>query len=185
MTKRSPRIGAAVAFCVLLAAGYFLFTYEVEALSWHLVHGRTLRWNGFEIGIPLKYDVNTTASRTVQIFTVPGRLRARFKAPWGAITIIRARDVAEASEIENLDERIGTERTKQGFRLIKTQSLLVAGVPMRCDEQLAENFRSYGPASIVHCQANNRLLFAQFEGNTALLDEFYSVASGIKSVAKN
>jgi len=185
MTMRSAKIGAAVAICMLLAAGYFFFTHEVEALSWHLVHGRTLRWNGFEIGIPLKYDVNNTASRAVQIITVPGRFRARFKAPWGAITIIRARDAAEASEIENLNELLGTERTKQGFRLIKTQSLQVAGEAMQCHEQLEENFRSYGPASIVHCQADNRLLFAEFEGNTALLDEFYLVLSGIKTAAKN
>jgi hypothetical protein len=182
---RSRKIGIAVAFCILLAVGYTSFTYEAKALFWHLTHARTLQWRDLEINVPLKYDVNTTASRTIQIFTIPGRLRSRWKTPWGAISVIRAKDAAEGSEIVQLDERIATGRQGQGFRLVKTRSLAVAGTPMQCRELLAENFRSYGPASSVYCQADSTLLFVQFEGSAALLDEFYSVASGIRPAAKH
>jgi hypothetical protein len=177
---RSQKVRIAFVLCISLAVGYIFFTYEIKAFFWHLIHGHAIEWNGLEIDIPLKYDVNTTASRTIQIFTVPGRLRTRWKTPWGAITIIRAKDAGEGGEIESLDESIAAEGTKQGFRPVGTRSLLVAETPMQCGEQRAENFRSYGPASIVHCQADNKSLFIQFEGNTALLSEFYSVVSGIR-----
>lgn len=180
---RSRKVGIALAFCLLLAVGYISFTYEVKALFWHLTHGRTQQWHGLQIDVPLLYNVNTTASRAIQIFTVPGRLRARWKIPWGAISIIRAKDAAEGAEIMQLEESIATGHAKQGFRLVKTRSLVVAGTPMQCSELLAENFRSYGPASTVHCQADSRLLFVQFEGNTALLDQFYAIASGIRTAA--
>ncbi len=182
---RSRKIGIAVTFCLLLAVGYISFTYEVKALFWHLMHGRTEQWKGLEIDVPLMYNVNATASRAIQIFTMPGRLRARCKSPWGAISIIRAKDAAEGAEIVQLDEYITTGHEEQGFRLVKTRSLVVAGVQMQCREWRAENFRSYGPASIVHCQGDSKLLFLQFEGNAALLDEFYSVASRVRLAAKN
>jgi hypothetical protein len=182
---RSVRVGIAAAVCILLAVGYMSFTYEVKALFWHLTHRHTQRWKGLEIDIPLKYNVNTTASRTIQMFTLPGWWRARQKAPWGAISIIRAKDSTEGAEIVQLDELIASGREAQGFGLVRTRALAVAGTPMQCRELRAENFRSYGPASIVQCQADSRLLFVQFEGNAALLDEFYAIASGIRPAAKN
>lgn len=182
---RSRKFGIVIAFCTLLGLGYMCFTYEVKALFWHLIHGRSEQWHGLEIGVPLMYNVNTTASRTIQIFKVPGRLRARRRAPWGAVTIIRANDAGEGVEIMQLDERIAAGRDEQGFRLVKTRSLMVAGIPLQCREQLAENFPLMGPASIVHCQADSKLLFVQFEGNAALLDEFYAIASGIRPAVQN
>jgi len=184
-SMRYLRIGIAVTCCVMLAAGFAFFRYEIKALFWHVTHGSSQQWSGLEIRVPLKYDVNVISSRSIQIFTLPGWLRARMKAAWGAISIIHAKDEVEGTEIVQLNESIATAQQEQGFRLVKTRSLVVAGTPMQCREQLAENFRSYGPACIVHCQAESKLLFVQFEGSAALLDEFYSVASGIRFAAKN
>lgn len=163
--------------------GFVLFQYEAKALSWHARHGFTQRWNDFEIHVPLKYDVNAISSRSIQIFALPGRLRAGLKAPFGVISIFHAKDDADGTEMAGLDDRIASASQGQGFRLVNTRSLDIAGTPMHCREQLSENFRSYGPAYVVHCQAESKLLFASFQGSAALLVEFYTVASGIR-VAK-
>jgi len=161
--------------------GFVLFQYEVKALFWHARHGFTQKWDDFEIRVPLKYDVNATTSRSIQISVLPGRLRARLRAPFGVISIFRAKDDAEGTEMANFDDRISSARQGQGFRLVNTRSLDIAGTPMQCREQLATNFRSYGPAYIVQCHAESNRLFASFEGSSALLNEFYSVANGVRN----
>jgi hypothetical protein len=178
--KKPLTIGIAVACCVVLAVGFTLFKYEVKTLFWHLTHGFTQQLSDLEIGVPLKYNVNATTSRAIQISTMPGHLRARLKAPFGAISIIRAKNDADGAEIAELDNRIAVGGQGQGFRLVNTRSLEVAAMPMVCREQLADDFRSYGPVYSVHCQADSKLLFVQFYGSAALLNEFYSVASGIR-----
>jgi hypothetical protein len=177
---RYRRIAIAITGCVVLVVIFTLFKHEVKALSWHLTHGFTQQWSDLEIGVPLKYNVNATTSRSIQISTVPGHLRARLKAPFGAISIIRAKNDADGEEIAELDNRIAAGGQGQGFRQVNTRSLEIAGTPMVCREQLADDFRSYGPACVVHCQADSKLLFVQFYGSASLLNEFYSVATGIR-----
>jgi hypothetical protein len=176
------KIGVTVVFCTLVAVGIAAFSCEIRALVWHASHGFTQKWNDLEIRVPLKYEVRETSSRSVQLFVLPGYLRVRLRAPFGVISLVRAGSDAEGDEIEQIDSRIAASREKQGFRLVNTRPLEIAGTPMQCREQLANDFRSYGPASIVHCQAENKRLFASFEGSAALLNEFYLVASEIRSV---
>jgi len=169
----------------IIVVAFIQFRYESKALLWHVTHGSTYQWRGLIIRVPLMYDVNVGSSRTIQVVTMPGRLRAGRKAPFGIISIIRAQNDAEGSEIEELDKQIASAREKQGFRPTNSQTIEVAGIPMQCQERLAENFRSYGPASSVRCQAENKLLFVEFEGSAALLNEFYSLARQIRTTTSN
>jgi len=175
------KLGITVACCLIIVVGFVLFSYESKALFWHVTHGSTYQWQGLIIRMPMMYNVNVGSARSIQVFTLPGRLRARRKAPFGVISIIRAQNEADGSEIEELDKQITLGREKQGFRLVNLRPIEVAGTPMQCQERLAENFRSYGPASIVDCQAGNKSLFVEFEGSASLLNEFYSVAGGIQT----
>jgi hypothetical protein len=177
--SRLYKFGIIPVSCLIIAVGFVLFGYESKALLWHVTHGSTYQWQGLIIAVPLMYDVNAGSSRSIQVFTMPGRLRARRKAPFGIISIIHAQSGTEGSEIGDLDKQIELGREKQGFRLISSRPIEVAGTRMQCQERLAENFRSYGPASSVRCQAENELLFVEFEGSPALLNEFYSLAGEI------
>jgi hypothetical protein len=163
----------------VLAVGFVLFQYEAKTLFWHVRHGSIQNWNDLQIRVPLKYYVNATTSRAIQISTMPGHLRARLKAPFGVISIIRAKNDAEGTEIAQLENKIADATRGQDFRTVNTRSLEIAGTPMECREQLAENFRSYGPAYIVDCRTQSNLLVASFYGSAGLLNEFYSVATGI------
>jgi len=176
---KSRKIGITIACCVIVAVGFVLFQYEAKALFWHVRHGSIENWNDLQIRVPLTYNVNVVSSRSIQIFALPGHLRARLKAPFGVISMFHASDDAEGAEIAQLDNQIADALQGQGFRLVNTRSLEIAGTPMECRERLAENFRSYGPAYSVHCQTQSNRLFAQFEGSAGLLNEFYSVATGI------
>jgi hypothetical protein len=176
---RSRTIAIAIACCLIVAAGFLLFQYETKALFWHVRHGSIENWDDLQIRVPLKYNVNLVSSRSIQIFVLPGPFRARLKAPFGVISIFHASDDAEGIEIAQLSNRIEDALQGQGFRLVNTRSLEIAGTPMECRERLAENFRFYGPAYSVHCQTQSNRLFAEFEGSSELLNEFYSVASGI------
>ena len=98
---------------------------------------------------------------------------------------MHAQNDAEGSEIEELEKKIALGREKQGFRLVNSRAIEVGHSPMQCRELRAENFRSYGPASIVHCQANDRLLFVEFNGSPALLNEAYSIVGGIQAPKTN
>ena len=178
---RLYKLGLVIIGCLTVGVGFILFRYESKALFWHLTHGSIYQWNGFIIHVPLMYDVNVGSPRTIQVFTIPGRWRARGKAPFGIISIIRAQNGAEGSEIAELDNQIALGREKQGFRLTNSRSIEVAGTRMQCQERLAENFRSYGPASSVRCQAENELLFVEFEGSASLLKEFYSLAGEMRT----
>ena len=158
------------------------FRYESEALLWHLAHGSTYRWQKLIVHVPLMYVASTGgSSRSIQIFTLPGRFRERRKTPFGVISAIRAHDEAEGSEIEDLHKKIVAGREKHGFRLTNSRSIVVAGTPMHCQERLAENFRSYGPVFIVNCQAVDKSLFIEFDGSASLLNEFYSLAGEMKA----
>lgn len=176
---RSRKLGITIACCAIVTVALVLFQYEAKALFWHVRHGSTENWHGLQIRVPLEYNVNAVTSRSIQISVLPGRLRARLKAPFGVISLIRATNGAEGTEIAQLENKIADASQGQGFRTVNTRSLEIVGMPMECREQLAENFRSYGPAYIVDCRTQSNLLFASFYGSAGLLNEFYSVATGI------
>lgn len=175
---RARKVGTAVACFVIVAVSFVLFQDETKALFWHVRHGSIENWNDLQIRVPLKYNVNVISSRSIQIFVLPGHVRARLKAPFGVISMFHASDDAEGAEIAQLDSQI-VDVEEQDFRLVNTRSLEIAGTPMECRERLAENFRSYGPAYSVHCRTQSKRLFAEFYGSAELLNEFYSVATGI------
>lgn len=150
---RFYKLGIVLVGSLIIAVGFVLFRYESEALFWHLTHGSTYQWQGLIIRVPLMYNVNVGSARAIQVFTLPGRWRARRRTPFGIISIIHAQNGTEGSEIEELDKQIALGRENQGFRPISSRLIEIAGTPMQCQERLAENFRSYGPASSVRCQA--------------------------------
>jgi len=176
------RFGIILVGGLIIVLCFIEFRYESQALLWHLAHGSTYRWQGLIIPVPLMYIASTgESSRSIQIFTLPGKFRARRKTPFGVISAFRVHDEAEGSEIEDLDKKIVAGREKQGFRLTNSRPIVVAGTPMQCQERLAENFRSYGPAFIVNCQAVDKSLFIEFDGSASLLNEFYSLAGEMKA----
>jgi hypothetical protein len=175
------KLGVPFVSFLIIAVGFILFSNECKALLWHMIHGSTYQWRGLIIRVPMMYDVNAGSSRAIQMVTLPGRLRWRKRTPFGVISIICAQNEAEGSEIEDLEKQIALGREKQGFRLVNSRPIEVAQQPMQCQERLADDFRSYGPASSVVCQAESKLLFVEFEGSAALLNEFYSLASEIRA----
>jgi hypothetical protein len=97
------------------------------------------------------------------------------------IDLYKAASDAERDEVEQLTKRISNYREQQGFRLLDTRALEIAGVRLQCREQYDDNFRGYGSAYVIYCHGPGSLLSASYEGSAALVSDFYSIGRTVRA----
>ena len=147
---------------------------ETVALGWHLRHGFNERCCGVEVAVPLKYIGGSGLPLSLSLNAVPGYLRARLlHAPHAMILITSNPRPLDEEHARQASERWILSWTRNGYHLVGTKAIQVAGSFMNCSELYTESFRTFGPDYNVWCTGEN--ITASFSGSPALLTEFYSL----------
>ncbi len=155
---------------------------DMAALEWHLTHGFRAGCCGLEISVPLKYSVSEDR-RSVALFDAPGFFRGRlFHLPHSMIIIQSSSGRYDQETTRQARERLLDLYGRQGYRLMSTPAIEVAGKTLECSELYAERDLNFGPYYQVWCWGDGPAV--SFEGQPTLLAEFYSIVRAARPVTQ-
>jgi hypothetical protein len=160
---------------------------ETMAFWWHLRHGFKVQCCGIQVRVPLMYFADVYPPeypRSVSLVSMPGYLRWRwFHSPHATISLFEAKSHYNAEQLQQGKELIITSWSRGGYRLVQTRQIEVAGQPLECSELFTEHLDVLGANYVVWCMGNGPSV--SFEGSPALLNDFYSIVEGARSIQQS